>query len=86
MPLDSLQLGPPGRFIRQKQVLSTRITCPRGLGCRISLRSGSPRQYSSRQTRGQGLVPPLVTTRLGQISGKESPVGIFEEKGANNFF
>ena len=24
--------------------------------------------------------------RLGQISGKESSVGIFEEKGANNFF
>ena len=24
--------------------------------------------------------------RLGQISGKETPVGIFEEKGANNFF
>ena len=24
--------------------------------------------------------------RLGQISEKESPVGIFEEKGANHFF
>ena len=27
-----------------------------------------------------------VHGRLGQISEKESPVGIFEEKGANHFF
>ena len=33
---------------------------------------------------------PVVTVstsyRLGQISENESPVGIFEEKGANHFF
>ena len=36
--------------------------------------------------RVQHLLDPIPANRLGQISGKESSVGIFEEKGANNFF
>ena len=36
--------------------------------------------------QGMGVGYPHTLNRLGQISEKESLVGIFEEKGTNNFF